>query len=89
MVRDDSRYQGAKLKVWVPTQESWQLHIVRRNPATKDFEVLTKHQIVERTFAWFGRHRRISKDYEGRVDSSEAWIYIAPSHRMPKQLTAA
>ncbi len=43
--------------------------------------------IVERTFAWLGYHRRLSKDYEGRVDSSEVWIHIAVARRMLKQLT--
>ena len=38
-------------------------------------------------FAWLGRDHRLRKDYEGRVDPSEAWIYIAMARRMLKQLT--
>ena len=89
LVWGDSGYQGAKLDAWVQAQGTWQLHIVRRDPAVKGFAVLPKRWIVERTFAWLGRHRRLSKDYEGRLDTSEAWIHIALSRRMLKQLTLA
>ena len=44
---------------------------------------------MERTFAWLGRPRRWSKDYEGRVDSSEVWIHIAMARRGLKRLTLA
>jgi putative transposase len=40
--------------------------------------------LVERTFGWFGRYRRLSKDYEHNPKSSEAWIYIAMIHRMAR-----
>ena len=40
------------------------------------FQVLPKRWIVERTFSWLGRQRRLSKDYERLVDTSEAWIYL-------------
>jgi putative transposase len=42
--------------------------------------------VVERTFAWLGRNRGLSKDYEALPDSSEAWIYLAMSHLMLKRL---
>lgn len=63
--------------------------MVRRHPAAEGFTVLPTRWIVECTFAWLGRHRRLSKDYEGRVDTSEAWIHITMARRMLKQLTAA
>ncbi len=85
----DGGYQGAHLETWVQAQGTWQLDIVRRDPAVKGFAVLPKRWIVERTFAWLGRHRRLSKDYEGRLDTSEAWIHIASARRMLKQLTLA
>ena len=74
---------------WVKAQGTWQLDIVRRNPDAKGFEVLPKRWIVERTFAWLGRYRRLSKDYERRLDSSETWIHIALSRCMLKRLSMA
>lgn len=53
------------------------LEIVRREKAAKGFQVLPKRWIVERTFAWLGRYRRLSKDYEQLTDSSESMIYVA------------
>ena len=85
----DRGYQGPKLGAWVQEQGTWQLHIVRRDPAARGFEVLPKRWIVERTFAWLGRHRRLSKDYERRLDSSETWIRIALSRCMLKRLGRA
>ena len=48
----------------------------------EDFKVLKWRWIVERTFAWLGRYRRLSKDYEGSEESSESWIYLAMIHFM-------
>lgn len=50
------------------------------------FVVLPKRWVVERTFAWLGRSRRLSKDYEALCETAEAWIYIAMSHLMVKRL---
>jgi putative transposase len=44
---------------------------------------------VERTFAWLGTYRRLSKDYEALPDSSEAWIYAASIHLTLKRLAPA
>jgi putative transposase len=52
----------------------------------KKFEVLKWRWIVERTFAWLGRYRRLSKDYEGSEESSESWIYVAMAHLMLRRL---
>jgi transposase len=50
------------------------------------FEVLPKRWIVERTLGWFNRYRRLSKDYERRVDVSEGMVYIASIRRMLRWL---
>jgi putative transposase len=42
--------------------------------------------VVERTFAWLGRYRRLSKDYEAQTDTSEALIYAAMTHLMVRRL---
>ena len=51
------------------------------------FRVLPRRWVVERTFAWLGRHRRLSKDYEARPASEEAWIYAASSRVLLRRLT--
>jgi transposase len=53
------------------------------------FEVLPWRWIVERTFAWLGRYRRLSMDYEGSEESSASWIYIAMTHLMLRRLDPA
>jgi len=50
---------------------------VKRSDTQKGFVVLPKRWIVERTFAWLGRYRRLSKDYEAQPESSAAMIYVA------------
>jgi putative transposase len=60
--------------------------IVTRSDDQKGFVVLPKRWIVERTFGWFGRYRRLSKDYEELPASSESMIYIAMIHLMLRRL---
>ena len=50
------------------------------------FPVLPRRWVVERTFAWLGRHRRLSKDYEVLTTTEEAWIYLAMSRLMTVRL---
>ncbi len=74
----DGGYAGHLLE-WVSTnfkKLNWRLTIVKRNESHK-FQVLPKRWIVERTFAWLCWARRLSKDYERRTDSSEAFIHLA------------
>ena len=77
------------LQTWVAEHTPWTLDIVRKDPQAQGFAVLPKRWIVERTFAWLGRHRRLSKDYEARPDTSEAWIYVTMIDRMLDRLTAS
>ncbi|MEZ6148232.1 MAG: transposase [Planctomycetaceae bacterium] len=65
---------------------SFTIQCVRRVPGTKSFVVLPKRGIVERTFAWLGRSRRHSKDYERNPETSEALIQISMIHLMLKRL---
>lgn len=64
------------------------LEIVRK-PKEGGFVVLPKRWIVERTFGWLGRSRRMSKDYEELTDSSQAWIWIAMIQLMARRLALA
>ncbi len=65
---------------------SWVLEIVKRPPEAKGFVLLPRRWVVERTFAWLSRYRRLSKDYEETTQSSEAWIYVAMTHIMVRRL---
>jgi putative transposase len=62
------------------------LEIVRRSDDVKGFKVLPRRWVVERTFGWLGRQRRLSKDYEHRTDTSEAMIYVAMIGLMLRRL---
>ena len=62
----------------------WKLEIVRRSDQAKGFEVLPHRWIVERTFGWLGRYRRLARDFEHTVSSSESVVYIASIRRMLK-----
>ena len=81
----DGGYAG-KLIDWVRETCGWVLAIVKRSDAATGFQVLPKRWIVERTFAWLGRYRRLSKDYEATTESSEAWVTIAMIHLMLRRL---
>jgi putative transposase len=82
----DGGYTG-KLVEWVKSVCRWVLEIVKRSDDGKGFQVLPRRWVVERTFGWLGRYRRLSKDYEGLPESSEAMIYIAMIHLMVRRLT--
>jgi putative transposase len=81
----DGGYAGQLIE-WVKSACGWVLEIIKRSDDAQGFEVLPKRWIVERTFGWFGWYRRLSKDYEERIDSSEAIIHICMIHRMLRQL---
>jgi putative transposase len=72
----DGGYQG-DLDVWLREQWDIQLDIVARDPQQKGFAVQPRRWVVERTFAWLGKFRRLSKDYERNPLSSEGFIYLA------------
>ncbi len=80
----DSNYRAAALAEWIGGNATWVLEVVANRPGQTTFEVQKWRWIVERTFGWFGRYRRLSKDYEHTTESSEAWIYIAMIHRMSR-----
>jgi putative transposase len=81
----DGGYAG-KLIDWTRELGHWILEIVKRSDDVTGFQVLPKRWIVERTFAWFGRYRRLSKDYETLTESSEAVIYLAMTHLRLRRL---
>lgn len=80
----DGAYAGSLID-WVHAHLDAVLEIVSRDPGQIGFQVLPKRWIVERTFAWFGRYRRLSKDYEQLTASSEAMVYLASIHTLLKR----
>ena len=76
----------ASVTDWVQEQLRCALVIVARDPAQKGFRVLPKRWIVERTFGWFNRYRRLSKDYEQDPRMSEAIVYLASIRLMLRRL---
>jgi putative transposase len=84
----DGGYAGA-LVAWVKAlRPRGRLHldIVRRSDAAQGFEVLPKRWLVERTFAWFVKQRRLVRDYEFKTEHSEAMLYISMSALMLRRL---
>ncbi len=81
----DGGYSG-KLEQWVEQFAGWKLDIVRRSDTAKGFEVLPRRWIVERTFAWLNRYRRLSKDYEYFAQTGENFIYLAMINLMLHRL---
>ena len=84
----DQAYRG-DLGAWLWELRPWRnvhLEIVKRPEGTKGFLLLPKRWIVERTFAWLARYRRLSKDYEYSTQTSEAIIRVAMIHLMVRRL---
>jgi putative transposase len=81
----DGGYRGQLLD-WVVEHCRFHLQLVLRNDARKGFVLLPRRWVVERTFAWLNHHRRLSKDYERLVESSETLIYIVMIRLMLRRL---
>ena len=82
----DGGYDGQPFADWVLEHCGWLVEIVKRNDDVKGFVVLPHRWIVERTFGWLYRFRRLSKDYEVLPETSEALIYAAMVRIMLQRL---
>ena len=82
----DSKYHNFILYEWVETNAAWELNIVQRPKDAVGWVLLPIRWTVERTFAWLGRCRRLSKDREKSVRSSEAFVKLAMIHLMLNRL---
>lgn len=82
----DSAYGRSGLPDWVKTTLGRVLQTILRPTGAVGFVLLPKRWVVERTFAWLGRYRRHSKDYERTTESSEAMIYISMIQLMSRRL---
>lgn len=94
----DAGYTG-KGVAWVEETLGWSVEVVKQPPRRvwwpadseppprpAGFQVLPRRWVVERTFAWLGRNRRLSKDYEVLPETTEAWMYLAMSTLMVRRL---
>ena len=83
----DGGYQGCEFQAGLKrAMKNIGIEIVKRSDDAKGFVVLPKRWIVERTFAWLGRSRRLSKDYEFLPETGAAMIYVAMSRLMLRRL---
>jgi putative transposase len=80
----DGGYAGEKLANALRGHGQWTLEIVCRCDAAKGFILLPRRWVVERTFAWLGRCRRLAKDWEKSIESSTAWTTIAHIRRLTR-----
>lgn len=92
-------YTGSKLSQYAMDNYNVKIHVVKRPRkyyyALPDsppqymeagFKLLPKRWIVERTFAWLGRSRRLAKEYEGNIDVSQSFLYLAMSQLMYRRI---
>lgn len=82
----DGGYAGDKLRDALARLGKWSFEIIKRSDAAKGFEVLPRRWVVERTFAWLGRNRRLAKDFEQTIASATAWIFIASVQLLTRRI---
>jgi putative transposase len=83
----DGKYRNRRLERWlVATRAGYRVEVVSRPVGARGFVLLHRRWVVERTFAWLGRYRRNSRDYERYTDSSEAFVKVCSIHRMLRLL---
>ena len=85
----DGGYQGAATATAVRIQAGIPLEIVKRSDTAKGFKVVPKRWIVERTFGWLGRCRRLAKDFENLVASHAAFIVLAMIRLLTRRIARA
>lgn len=82
----DGGYAGDKLTEALARHGNWQIEIVKRSDHAIGFHLLPRRWVVERTFAWLNRNRRLAKDFEVTLGSSQAWIYLASIQLLARRL---
>ncbi len=82
----DGGFAGEEFEAHIEKECGFKIQVVKRPDGAKGFVLLPRRWVVERTFAWLGNYRRLSKDYEYSVYSSDAMIYAAMIHLMVRRL---
>lgn len=88
LVWADQGYRGTLLE-WTESYTWWKLEIVRKSTYEGGFHIQPKRWVVERTFGWFSKYRRMARDYEQLADSSEAMMNLAMTHILLRRLHSA
>jgi putative transposase len=84
----DGGYAGKKLKAALAKIGRWTIQIVKRSDTAQGFEVIPRRWVVERTFAWLGRNRRLAKDFERTIESATAWLFMASVQMITRRAAA-
>jgi putative transposase len=74
---------------WVSQEHNWTIEVVTKPSDQVGFAVQPKRWVVERTFAWLGRSRQLSKEYDRLPESTESWVYLASINILLKRLASA
>jgi putative transposase len=83
MIWGDGRYHNRTLQRWLRGQPvGYEVGVVSRPPGRRGFVLLRKRWVVERTFAWLGRYRQLSKEYDYEPKVSAAWVQVSALHQM-------
>jgi putative transposase len=82
----DGGYAGDKLKDALAKIGTWSLEIIKRSDAAKGFVLLPRRWVVERTFAWLNRNRRLAKDFERTIESATAWLFLASIQMITRRI---
>jgi transposase len=83
----DGGYQGPRVRAAAARTGTWKIEIVKRSDIAKGFVVLPKRWIVERTFAWIARNRRLARDFERYARTGAAFVRLAMIRLMLRRLT--
>ena len=83
----DQGYTGPIVQ-WAKAQWDIVREVVKKAKDQAGFVPLPRRWVVERTFAWLGRNRRLAKDYEQVTECSETWVYLASIRLLLTRLTA-
>jgi len=82
----DAAYGGPKLEGALENIGEWKMEIIKRSDHAQGFEVLPRRWVIERTFAWLNRCRRLAKDWEKSIASAEAWLLVAHIRLLTRRL---
>jgi putative transposase len=85
----DRVYRGEQLRNAIAAFGRWTIEIVTRSERVGTFKPEPKRWVIERTFAWFGRNRRLAKDFERTIASAQAWFLIASVRLLSRRLARA
>ena len=82
----DGGYAGKHLRAALKGKGDWKIEIVKRSDKAKGFVLIPRRWVVERTFAWLNRNRRLAKDFERTIASATTWLFMASVQQIIRRL---